>query len=181
MVDLSKFSTGEFERGASLIKELLWWLCRCLFFAHSLPVPSVFKVVLLRAFGAKVGEGVVIRSAVNITFPWRVTLGDHVWIGDEVMFLSLDEVRVGSHVCISQRAFLCTGSHDSRQESFDLITKPIVIKDGVWICASSFVAPGVTMAESSMCTPGSVVVKDVQTAIVVGGNPAKFIKKRYET
>ncbi|MFM7179943.1 MAG: hypothetical protein ACKO2G_00470 [Verrucomicrobiales bacterium] len=129
MIDLSKFNNSGFSRGAPRWKELLWWLCRSLLFAPWFPLPSVLKVAALRVFGAKVGNGVVIRSRVNITFPWKVEIGNHVWIGDEVLILSLDQVRIGNNVCISQRAFLCTGSHDFREVGFDLITKPIEIGD----------------------------------------------------
>lgn len=129
----------------------------------------------MRLFGAKVGTGVVIRSRVNITFPWKLEIGDQVWIGDEVTILSLERVRIGSNVCLSQRAFLCTGSHDFGKETFDLITKPIEIGDGCWIGAQAFVGPGVTFGASSRCLAGAVVVKDVATGTTVGGVPAKVM------
>jgi putative colanic acid biosynthesis acetyltransferase WcaF len=150
MLDLSKFNNATFSRGASRWKEALWWLCRSLIFAPWFPISSGIKVAVLRAFGAKVGRGVVIRSRVNITFPWRFECGDHVWIGDEVLILSLDRVKIGSNVCISQRAFLCTGSHDFRKESFDLITEPIEIGDGCWIAAGAFVGPGAVIEPGTM-------------------------------
>ena len=156
-MDLSKYNNSGFHRGAPRWKEVLWWVTRSLLFARWFPVPSPLKVAALRAFGAKVGEGVVIRSRVNITFPWKLEIGNHVWIGDEVLILSLDEVTIGSNVCISQRAFLCTGSHDFRSESFDLITRPIVIRDGCWIAAQAFVGPGVTLDPGSMVKALSVV------------------------
>lgn len=111
-------------------------------------------MAVLRLFGAKVGEGVVIRSRVNITFPWNLEIGDHVWLGDEVMILSLDSVKIGNNVCISQRAFLCTGSHDFRKESFDLIAKPISIEDGCWICAQAFIGPGSIVPAETMIKAG---------------------------
>ncbi len=155
---LDRFDNSSFDRGASRGKELLWWVVRSLLFAPWFPVPSAFKVAALRLFGAKVGHGVVIRSRVNITFPWRLSIGDHVWIGDEVLILSLAPVTIASHVCISQRAFLCTGSHRFRSANFDLVTKPIVIGEGCWVAASVFIAPGVTLAPGTMCRAGEVVV-----------------------
>jgi putative colanic acid biosynthesis acetyltransferase WcaF len=156
MIDLSKFDNSTYSRGAPRWKELLWWVCRSLFFAPWFPVPSALKVAVLRFFGAKVGVGVVIRSRVNITMPWRVEIGDHVWLGDEVLILSLDRVRIGSHVCVSQRAFLCTGNHDFRKESFDLITGPIEIGDGCWIAACAFVGPGALLPAGTMVKACSV-------------------------
>jgi len=146
-------------------------------FMHSIPIPSRVKVAALRAFGAKVGKGVVIRSRVEISFPWRLELGDFVWIGNDVTLLSLAAIRIGSHCCLSQRAFLCSGSHDFRKTTFDLVVNPIVVNDGCWIAANSFVAPGVTFGSGSMCAAYSVVVKDVEPMTIVGGNPAKLINR----
>lgn len=176
MIDLSKFNNNSYQRGASRGKELAWWVVRSLFFATWFPVPSLVKVKLLRLFGAQVGQGVVIRSRVNVTMPWRLRIGDHVWIGDEVMILSLAEVIIGSHSCLSQRAFLCTGSHDFAKESFNLVTGPIEVGESCWIGAQSFVGLGVMMGDGSRCFAGAVVVKDVANDQVVGGVPAKVVK-----
>ena len=154
MIDLSKFNNSGFSRGVPAWKEILWWVCRSLVFAPWFPVPSAFKVAALRMFGARIGRGVVIRSRVNITFPWRFACGDNVWIGDEVVILSLARVTLGSNVCLSQRAFLCTGSHDFRAEGFDLITKPITIGDSCWICAMAFVGPGAELPAGTMVKAG---------------------------
>ena len=155
-MNLAKFDNAKFCRGAPRHRELLWWVARSLLFAPWFPVPSGLKVMVLRWFGARVGQGVVIRSRVNITFPWRFECGDQVWIGDEVLILSLDRVVIGSDVCISQRAFLCTGSHDFSKETFDLITKPIDIGDGCWIAAQAFVPPGAVVPPGTMLKAGAV-------------------------
>ena len=176
MMDLSRFQNAGFERGVPAWKEAAWWVVRAVLFAPLLPVPSSLKVAALRGFGAKIGSGVVIRSRVNITFPWRLEIGDHVWIGDEVLILSLAVVRIGSNVCISQRAFLCTGSHDFEAPTFDLITRPIVVGDGCWIGAQAFVGPGVTFGDSSRCLAGAVVAKDVAAGTTVGGVPARGLR-----
>lgn len=161
MIRLSKFNNADFCRGASKAKEVCWWLVRCLFFMHSFPIPSQIKVFALKLFGAQIGKGVVIRSRVNITFPWKLEIGNDVWIGDDVYILSLEKVKIGSNVCVSQQAFLCTGSHDFKQETFDLTVKPITIEDGVWVCARVFIGPGVTVGSESVCFAGSIVTKNV--------------------
>ncbi|NJM38463.1 MAG: colanic acid biosynthesis acetyltransferase WcaF [Akkermansiaceae bacterium] len=176
MRDLSKYSSAGFDRGASRMKEALWWLTRATIFLSPLPFPSALKTALLRLFGAKIGDGVVIRPGVSITFPWRFHCGDHVWLGEDVLILSLAEVTIGSHSCISQRAFLCTGSHDYRKETFDLITKPIVLEKSVWISANAFVGPGVTVGEGTVVAALSSVVKDLPSHVLAAGNPAE--KKR---
>jgi len=169
---LDQFNNSSFARGASALRELLWWLFRSLFFAPWFPISSEIKVFILRLFGAVIGTGVIIRSRVNITFPWRLTVGDHVWIGDEVCILSLAPVVIASHVCISQRAFLCTGSHNFHRPSFDLIVKPIEIEEGCWIAANVFIGPGVTLSKGTFCVAGSVVFKSSRENEVLLGNPA---------
>lgn len=168
---LDRYDNSDFSRGASKLTEVLWWVVRSLLFAPWFPIPSVLKVTALRLFGAKVGRSVVIRSRVNITFPWRLSIADHVWIGDEVMILSLAPVTIASHVCISQRAFLCTGSHKFRSENFDLVTKPVVIGEGCWIAANAFIGPGVTLAPGTLCSAGAVVFRNSGPGEVESGNP----------
>ena len=176
MINLSQFNNSSFSRGTPAWKEALWWVVRSLLFAPWFPVPSILKCRALRLFGAKVGRGVVIRSRVNITFPWRFECGDNVWIGEEVYILSLARVTIGSNVCLSQRAFLCTGSHDFRKETFDLVQKPITVGDGCWIAAGAFVGPGVNIGGGSVVAAGAVVIKDVAVGTLVGGNPARVLE-----
>jgi putative colanic acid biosynthesis acetyltransferase WcaF len=177
-VDLSRFNNRDFDRGASRVKEALWVLIRFAFFASSLPWPTALRVFWLRRFGARVGQGVVVRSRVNIWFPWRLELGDHVWLGEEVFILNLAPVVIESNVCISQRAFLCTGNHDYTSPTFDLITKPIRVEQGSWIGATAFVGPGVTVGSHAVLSAGSVVTKSVASWMIVAGNPAREIKRR---
>ena len=119
----------------------------------------------------------ILRSGVNISFPWRLQVGDHVWIGEGVRILSLAEVTIGSHVCISQEAFLCTGLHDAQRDSFDLITRPITIESETWIAARAFVGPGVTIGAESVIGAGAVIVKAIPPRSLAVGNPAQ-IKSR---
>ncbi len=134
-------------------------------------------MIALKLFGGRVGKGVVIRGGVQISFPWRLTIGDHVWIGDGVQILSLGEVNIESNCCISQQAYLCTGSHDFAKPTFDLIVKPIVIREGSWVCARAFIGPGVSIGPSSLVAAGAIVTKDVPAKTMVGGNPAKEVKR----
>lgn len=175
-MDLSKYSVAHFDRGAPRLKEIAWVIAKCIFFQTPWPWPSALKVALLRGFGARIGVGVVIRSHVNITFPWRLKIGDHVWIGEEVIILSLAQVTIGSNVCISQRAYLCTGSHDFRSDTFDLQTKPITIRDGSWVAAQAFIGMGVEVGEGSVVSAGSVLMESVPPRSFVRGNPAAVVK-----
>lgn len=177
-INLRRYSSQDFDRGVSKACEGCWILVRAAVFMHSIPVPSRWKAWILRAFGAKIGSGVVIRSRVNITMPWRLELGDNIWIGDDVMILSLDRVTIASNCCLSQRSFLCTGSHDFSSEMFSLITKPIVVEESCWVGAQSFIGPGVTMEMGSRTLAGAVVIRNVEQGTAVAGVPAKPISVR---
>lgn len=176
MLNLSRFSAHGFDRGASKSKELAWYIIRRFFFQTAWPMPSIWRVRLLRLFGATIGEGVVIRAGINITFPWRLKVGDYVWLGEEVLILSLAQVTIESNSCISQRAFLCTGSHNFRVSTFDLQTAPITIRQGSWVAAQAFIGPGVEIGEGSVISAGCVIMKDVAAHSHMRGNPAEFVR-----
>jgi putative colanic acid biosynthesis acetyltransferase WcaF len=144
-----------------------------LFFQPLWHMPSGIRVFWLRVFGARIGRAAVVRAGVNISFPWRLEMGDHVWLGEEVMILSLGKVSIGSHCCISQRAFLCTGSHDHRSPGFDLIVRGITIEAGSWIGAQAWVGPGVKVGSGSVVAAGAVVTHDVAPGRLIVGNPAE--------
>jgi putative colanic acid biosynthesis acetyltransferase WcaF len=175
-MQLSRYSTAGFDRGASRFKEIAWHAMKSCFFMTPWPLPSALRAALLRLFGAKVGAHVVIRSRVNISFPWRLMIGDHVWLGEEAMILSLAPVTIESNVCVSQRAFLCTGSHNFRSETFDLQTKPITLRSGCWIAAQAFVGPGVEVGSGSVVSAGSVALENVPPNSMARGNPAVVVK-----
>lgn len=177
-VDLAHYSPGEFDRGAGVLKEALWLVVNLIFFRLCPFSLSALKRMVLRAFGARVGRNVTIKPQVKITFPWKLTVGDHVWLGEECWLLNLDRIVIGNHVCISQRAFLCTGSHDYKRTSFNLITRPIQLEDGAWIGAGGWVGPGVTLGSHAVLTAGSVATRDLAAYGIYRGNPAELVKQR---
>ncbi len=177
-VDLSSFSTGDFDRGAGPLKEGFWILVSLLLFRLCPLKWSGLKCAVLRAFGAKIGRGVVIKPRVTITFPWKLTVADHVWLGEECWLLNLAPIVIESHVCISQRAFVCTGNHNYESPAFNLIVKPIQVEMGAWIGAGAFVGPGVTVGSHAVLSAGSVAAKNLEPFGIYQGNPAVLIKQR---
>jgi putative colanic acid biosynthesis acetyltransferase WcaF len=176
MIQLRDYDNSDFDRGAPRWMEALWVAMKIVFFLGPIPWPSQLRVWLLRLFGARIGEGVVIRSGVHITFPWCVEIGSDVWLGEEVLLLSLATIVIENDVCISQRAFLCTGSHDFRTKTFDLVTLPITVRSGSWIAAQAFVGPGVEIGSGSLISAGSVVLDTIPPRSLVRGNPGTVVK-----
>ena len=180
-VDLSKYSSGNFDRGKDRLRESLWVLMNLFLFQLCPLKVSGLKCAVLRAFGAKIGRGVVIKPRVTITFPWKLTVGDHVWLGEECWVLNLAPVTIASHVCVSQRAFLCTGNHNYKSPAFDLWVKPIQVQAGAWLGACTFVGPGVTIGSHAVLTAGSIATKDLDPFGIYQGNPAVKISERIIT
>lgn len=132
----------------------------------------------MRLFGAKIGKGVILRPSVHIQFPWKVSIGDYSWIGDNVVLYSLGEIQIGNNVVVSQKSYLCTGSHDYEQPDFPIFTHKIVLEDECWLATDVYVAPSVTIGKGCVIGARSSVYKDMPAGMVCVGNPAKAIKKR---
>lgn len=175
--DLSAFNNKWYKPGAAP-KRALWYVVNVLFFINPLNPVSGLKVFLLRIFGAKIGKGVVIKPAVNIKYPWKLSVGDYTWIGERVWIDNLDEVTIGSHVCISQGAMLLCGNHHYKKSAFDLIVQPIKLEDGVWIGAQSVVTPGVKCLSHSILTVNSVATGIMEAYGIYQGNPAQKVRER---
>ncbi len=176
-VDLSKFKNPEFHPG-SLLKRILWYYTNLCFFRSGVFPVYGLKRGLLRCFGAKVGKGVVIKPHVNIKYPWNLSIGAYSWIGEGVWIDNLAQVTIKENVCLSQNAFLLTGNHNYKKQAFNLMIKPIVLEEGVWIGAKAIVCPGVTAQSHAMLSVGSVATKDLEPFSIYTGNPAVIIKKR---
>lgn len=174
---LDRYSAAGFDRGRPLAVEALWYLLGRQMLASILP-GSGWRRALLRLFGARIGQGVVIKPGVRVKLPWRLQVGDHSWIGEGAWIDNLAEVTIGPHVCISQGAFLCTGSHDWGLSGFDLITRPIVLEEGSWVGARANVAPGVRLERFAILAMGSTATQDLRAMTICQGNPAVEVRKR---
>jgi len=174
-VNLNQYNNNWYNPGITT-KKLLWYFTNMLFFKTMLPFPSALKIKLLKIFSGKVGKGVVIKPDVNIKYPWFLEVGDHCWIGEGVWMDNLTNVKLGDNVVLSQGAYLLTGSHDYKKETFDLVLGEIVLEEGVWIGAKAMVCPGVTCKSHSILAVGSVATGELEAYGVYQGNPA--IKKR---
>lgn len=139
---------------------------------------NVWRVMLLKLFGAKIGRNCVVKSSCEVWQPWNLTMGDYVALSEHVICYTVDKITIGSQTTISRDTFLCCASHDVTSPIMELTYAPITIGSNAWIAARVIVMPGRTVGDGAVVAAGAVVVKDVEPWTVVGGNPAKFIKKR---
>jgi putative colanic acid biosynthesis acetyltransferase WcaF len=178
-IRLDLYNQESYSRGRSNLVVLLWWFVQGTLFRFSLHQMYSWRSMLLRLFGAEIGKNVKIRPSAKFTYPWKVAIDDFSWVGDFVEFYSLDTITVGKHCVISQNSYLCTGSHDLTDIHFGLITKPILIKDGVWVASDVFVYPGVTLEEMAVIAARSTVTSNVPAEEIYAGTPAQYIKHRF--
>lgn len=176
--DLSKFDNSGFDTGAGFLKRLTWYLCSAVFIHSHALLPYAVKCGILRLFGATIGKGVVIKPRVNIKYPWKLSVGDHSWIGEGVWIDCLDVVDIGANVCISQGALILSGNHDYSKSTFDLMVAPIHIGDGAWIGARAMVAQGVHVGDHAVLAVGSIASSDLEPFGIYRGNPAQKVKTR---
>lgn len=176
--DLSVFHQPRDFRGRSAAVVQLWWLVQALLFRTSPQFMFGWRRFLLRAFGANIGRGVKLRPSVRTTYPWKLEIGKHSWIGDHVELYSLGPIKIGANVCVSQGSYLCTGSHDRHDRSFPIYAQPITIDDEAWLASQVFVMPGVHIGRGAFVGVRSLVLKDVPPGVSAVGHPAKIIGPR---
>ena len=178
VIDLSKFTKDGFSRGRSWPVFAAWLLCRFFFFQTQFPWPSSLKASLLRLFGAKIGANLYIRPGVSIHLPWKLYVGDNVWIGDNCTILNLETVTLESNSALAHEVYLAAGGHDITHPQFAYKNRPIHVSRGVWIGTRALIGPGVMLEEHAIVAAGATVVKSVAEWTVVGGVPAVKIGER---
>lgn len=174
---LSKYHNG-LSRRHQMIR-LLWsivWPLGTWFLPRSLGMP--WKRFLLRLFGARISGTANVYSSARIFYPANLVMEEYSCIASDVECYNVDKVFVGAHATVSQGAFLCTASHDISHPRNPLVTAPIFIREQAWIAARAYVGLGVTIGEGAVVGATASVYKDVEPWTIVGGNPARFIKKR---
>lgn len=155
-----------YDKGRGFVQQVLWQAVSGLIFIRWW-CPASFRVTILRAFGAQIGEGVNIKPRVRIHWPWRLSIGDHSWIGEDAWILNLVHISIGAQSIVSQSVLLCSGSHDIHSPTFELDNAPVTIGNGSWIATRATVLRGVTVGDNAVVGAGALVIKDVPDGGVV--------------
>lgn len=176
--DLSSFRMPPGFRGRSVVVVQLWWWVQSFLFHPSPRFANGWRRWLLRCFGARVGRDVLIRPSVKVTYPWKVTIGDYAWIGEDVELYSLAEIEIGNNAVVSQHSYLCAGDHDYRYSDFPIRGKAIRIADEAWVASHSFIAPGVTIGQGAVVAACSAVFRDMPAGMICMGSPCRPVRPR---
>ena len=166
---------------ANRLCRALWgvaWLC--LFRPSPKPLHR-WRRSLLRLFGARIGEGVVVHPSARIWGPWNLEMAAHSCLSPHVDCYSVNTVRIGAYATVSQYSFLCTATHNADLPEMPLVTAPITIGDHAWVAADVFVGPNVTIGEGAVVGARSTVIRDVKPWTVVAGHPVRTLRKRPRT
>lgn len=176
--DLNAFKVPDDFRGKSKIVVQLWWIIEKTFFAWSPQFFYGWRRFLLRLFGAKIGKGVLIRPSAKFTYPWKISIDDYTWIGEDCVLYSLGEISIGKHVAVAHGVYFNTGLHDYKKESFDINSESVTIEDEAWITNDVYIAPGVIIGKGCVIGARSNVFKSMPEGFICYGNPAVAVKKR---
>ena len=163
------------------ILRVIWGLCWITLFRPSPRPFFLWRRMLLRIFGARIGSSARIDPSVRIWVPWRLSVGTDAALGAHVVCYNLAPITIGAHATVSQYTHLCAGSHDITDPHMSLIAQPIIVGEQAWVCANAFVGPGVRVGNGAIVGAASVVMRDVTEWTVVVGNPARYLKDRVLT
>lgn len=172
---LVNFRGDGYDKGRSKLVQILWVVASALL-VERIWCPTKLRVKILRLFGASIGNRVLIRHGVRIHWPWKLTIGSDVWIGVDAWLLNLEPIQIGSDVCISQEAMLCTGSHQMQSPSFEFDNGRIVISDGVWIAARATILRGVHIGRDAVVGATALITKDLQDRSIAFAPKAQISK-----
>lgn len=156
----------------------LWMLTWTVLAAWTPPQFGPWRRTLLRLFGARLSSTAIVRSSAKIWWPGHLQMGKYASLGPGANCYNVSPVIIEDWAIVSQRAHLCTGSHDIDDIDFPLVSKPIVIGRNAWVAAEAFVGPGVTIGEGAVLGARAVAARDLAAHTVYVGNPARPVRQR---
>lgn len=177
-IRLDRYDQSWYSRGRGAVIVGLWDLVQTCLIRPSPHVCFGWRRFWYRLFGARIGRGVLIRKTVECNYPWRLTIGEHAWIGERAHLYALDDIEIGAHAVISQQAYICTGSHDLHDPHFGLQTAPVHIGAGAWVALGATVMPGVRVGAGAVVGARALLLRDAEPWTVYLGAPARAAGQR---
>ena len=160
------------------LKRLGWMIAWRLLAAWTPPPFRRWRNFLLRCFGAQIHFTAIIHAKAVIWWPEHLVMERYASLGPGVICYNVDMVTICEYACVSQRAHLCTGSHDIQDSAFPLIRRPIIVGANAWVAAEAFVGPGVVIGEGAVLGARGVTAKALQPWTIYVGNSAKPVGRR---
>lgn len=160
------------------LKRLLWMVVWRLLASWTPPPLRRWRNFLLRLFGADIHPTAMVYATAVIWWPQHLVMARHASIGPDVFCYNVASITIGEFASVSQRAHLCTGTHDIQDSAFPLVAKPITIAANAWVAAEAFIGPGVTVGEGAVVGARGVAAKSLEPWTVYVGNPVRAIGSR---
>lgn len=152
------------------VARVFWAICVPLFRLSPRPLWT-WRRMMLRGFGAKIGQGARLHPTVRITMPWHLNIGQDAAVGDHAILYALGRITIGQRATVSQYAHLCAGTHDLADPARALIKAPITIGADAWVCADAFVGPHVTIGAGAVLGARAVAMRNLAAGKTGLGNP----------
>ncbi|KQO97540.1 acetyltransferase [Leifsonia sp. Leaf264] len=179
VIDLSQAPGAVEGLRRSKLVTFSWHLVEYFLVANRLQISSRLRAAALRWYGARIGHGVIMRPGLRVKSPWNLAVGDRCWIGDGVWLHNRDRITIGSDVVISQETYMTTGAHAFRT-NMALITKPIVIEDGVWVSSRCVVLGGAHIGRSAVLSPTTVAKGSIAANTIVSSPAPVVVGQRFD-
>lgn len=142
-----------------------------------IPFYSV-RQLFYQGAGIKIGRGSAIHMWANFYNSANISIGEDTVIGDHVFLDGRAQLTIGNHVALASSVMVYNAEHQVDDPEFKAIEEPVIIEDYVFVGPRAIILPGVTIGRGAVVAAGAVVTKDVPPMTVVGGVPAREIRKR---
>jgi putative colanic acid biosynthesis acetyltransferase WcaF len=166
-----------FDRRHRMIR-LLWIIVWTLLFRWTPKQMRVWRVFLLRRFGATIGYHSDVRGSVRVFYPANLTMGKHSVLADGIDCYNMAPLTIGDFTIVSQRVYLCGGTHDYTIASHPLMVRPVTIGSNVWVAAEAMIAPGCIVPDGCLIGARAMVYGELEPWSIYSGNPGRRIKTR---
>ena len=160
----------------SIINEIIYIFLN--YFVCNIPINCV-RIFFYKLFGMKIGKGSKILMKTQVVSPWKITLGDHVYVNEWCYLDGRGGISIGDNTTVALYSKIITGFHDVYSENFDYKELPVKIGDNCAIFTGTIVLPGVEIEDKAIFAAGSVVKRQkYEGNFIYGGNPVSKIKNR---